>query len=376
MKKKTQQKAQIITLTMFAVFGVGLLLSIVGLSNTVKDIEIETIAKTPEAILTSAGVDSGVDISLPVTYFDQRSDACVNMYDNAVRKELEKRQFGWSNCGYNHFEIEQGMVEYNLGEDYFPKAIGGDLLSNRGLKDMTRWWASVEGQSKEYSNTISLSYRVKDTTEFSFVNNDFYPLDEVKFSDGDAVNSDGHNHLFTMSLGVPFVALDSGEETFEITADDDTFVFMGDKLIIDMGGIHEATTGKLYINETGEVYTGVVNEELAYSGINLAEGDNSIIRIFHADRDAESSVFRVKFIGMNLNVMKTQVADGSDGVQVAYDPSDPSYVAPLGESQVLRPDNTRGYIIITIIEGVLIVAFAVAIVILARYVVKREAVKK
>ena len=375
MKKKTRQKAQIITLTMFAVFGVGLLLSIVGLSNTVKDIETETIAKTPEAILTSAGVNSGVDISLPVTYFDQRSDACVNMYDNAVRKQLEKRQFGWSNCDYNHFEVEQGMVGYNLGDDYFPKAIGGNLLSNRGLKDMTRWWSSVDGKSKEYSDTLNLKYKVKDTTEFSFANNDFYPLDEVKFSDGDVVNTDGHNHLFTMSLGVPFVALNSGEENFEITADDDTFVFVGDKLIIDMGGIHKATTGKMHIDENGEVYTGIMDEELAYSGITISKGDNSIIRIFHADRDADGSVFRVRFVGMNLNVMKTQVADGSDGVQVAYDPSDPSYVAPLGETQVFRADNTKGYIIITIIEGVLIVAFSVAIVILARSVVKRKVTK-
>ena len=124
-----------------------------------------------------------------------------------------------------------------------------------------------------------------------------------------------------------------------------------------MGGIHGVTNGKLEIHEDGEVYTAVAGEDLAYSGIQVAKDESSAVRIFHADRDSVESVLRLKFTGMNLNVIETQVA-GTDGVQIAYDPSDPSYVAPLGETTTFTPDMTKGNLIVATILGVLVVVCA------------------
>ena len=58
--------------------------------------------------------------------------------------------------------------------------------------------------------------------------------------------------------------------------------------------------------------------------------------------------------------MNVKLADsGEDGVQIAYDPSDLSYTAPLGESLVLQPDNTRSKIILATIEGGVILVLSV-----------------
>ena len=359
MKKKQQQKSQAITATLLTVFSLGLILSIVGLSQTMTNIETETISRTPEAILTNAGVSDGADISLPVAYFDQRSDACVNMYDASEQAALKQRQFEWTSCDYNNGRLEQGLVGYELGEDYLPVAVGGELLPNRGLNNMDRWFSSVDGKSKEYTGMLKMIYRSGKTVEFSYVNGDFYPLDDVDFSAGDSVNKDGHNHLFTMSFAAPFTVIANGDEAFEITADDDTFVYVGTELALDMGGIHEAMNGKIIINEAGEVYTGINGEELAYSGIQVKKNEGSIIRIFHADRDSNESVFKIHLTGMNLNVVQTQLASGSNGVQVAYNPSDPSYIGPLGETTVFRPDGTKGHLIVATILGVMILMMAV-----------------
>lgn len=197
-------------------------------------------------------------------------------------------------------------------------------------------------------------------------------MDDVKFSASDEANLDGHNHLFTMNFAIPFTATLNGEESFEITADDDTFVFFGNALALDMGGIHEAVSGKITINEDGEVYTSVSDEGLAYSGINIDKGESGIIRIFHADRDSESSVFRLKTHEMNLNVVETKVADGGTETQIAYNPSDPLYVAPLGESSVFKPDGTRGYIIMATVTGILVVMFSIFIGIFISLEVKKK----
>ena len=210
------------------------------------------------------------------------------------------------------------------------------------------------------------------------IKDEFYTLDEAEFSKDDYMNKDGHNHLFTMNFAVPFTVLASGEEQFEIAADDDTFVFLGDNLVIDMGGVHDVTTGRFEIHEDGEVYAGVDDEELAYSGVTLEKDNGSIVRIFHADRDEANSSFKVKFTEMKLAIENTEVAEGSKdmGLQVAYDPSDPSYVAPLGRSLVVRPDGTKGNIVLATIEGTLIVVFAVLLMFAIKFIVKSKLVKK
>lgn len=370
--KKQQKRIQGFTFIVLGVLALGLFASVFGLSKVVKYISGTSIARTPEVVLANVGVSKNDSVNLPVAYFDQKSDKCVNLYDMSLKQELRSRQFEWKSCGYENKGIEQGMVDYYLGENNLPVALGGKLTSNRGLSDMKRWFSTVEGKSQEYTKTIKLSYKDEFGADFSYHNNDFYPLDDVKFSAGDSVNSDGHNHLFTMNFAIPFTAMLNGEENFEITADDDTFVYFGNALVLDMGGIHDAVSGKIAINENGEVYTSVADEELGYSGINIEKGDNGIIRIFHADRDSDESVFQLKTHEMKLNVIKTKVAGGDTETQIAYNPSDPLYVAPLGETSVFRPDGTRGYIIMMTIAGGLIVVFSLFIAMLMNLEIRKR----
>ena len=375
MKKKIKNNTGLIGILGVGLFGIGMVLSVVGLSKTVSEIDGAVVAREPEAILASSGVESGSDIELPVAFFDQRADECVNIYDLSANAILKNRQFEWSSCGYNIRQIEQGMVDYQLGSNYLPVGIGGSLISNRGIHDLSRWFNNVDGKSKQYLSEIKLNYTVGDTVEFLYNNEAFYPLDGVDFSNGDVINNDGHNHLFTMNMAVPFTVMADGKEAVEIVADDDTFVFIGDKLVIDMGGIHDAATGRLAINEAGEVYSGVGEGDLAYSGVNVAGGEGSIVRVFHADRDSMNSVFKIKLTGINMTVVKGQLAS-SNGVQVAYDPTDPGYIGPLGETMTVRPDMTKGYIVIATVMGVLILLCTVFASVMLRAVVKNKARKK
>lgn len=370
--KQRKKKSQLFGGIALVVLGLGAVLAIVGLSNTVGEITEKAISKTPDAILASAGVSEEKLVSVPVLYYDQKPDDCVDLYDVSLSRAVYARQFEWTNCGYYNKELEQGLVEFELNEDYLPVATGaGRLTTNRGA-DTVQWFKAVDSRSKSYAGTLGMRY-VANGARFIFESAEFYPLDEVESSKDESINIDGHNHLFTMNFAVPFTVLNSGEESFEITADDDTFVFVGNKLVLDMGGIHDAVIGRFAIHENGEIYAGVDDESLAYSGVTVAEGDGSIVRIYHADRDSFNSTFSVEFNGMNLSVTDTKLADSdSDGVQIAYDLSDPTYVAPLGESSVFRPDSTKGLIVMATIEGVMVVVVAVLVVSVARFVVRQR----
>lgn len=369
--KKKQINSKKFGLVALVVFAVALSLAIFGMSTTLKEIDDAVISKSPEAILANAGLSEEKVVLLPVAYFDQRSDECVNVYDAEMKQALMERQFEWSRCNYHNKELEQGLVNFELGESYLPVAKGGKLVTNRGIKDLTRWFSAVDGKSANYVGDLKLEYSAEGA-DFVFYQDKFYPLDEVEFSNGDVVNNDGHNHLFTMNFAVPFTTLLSGGEMFEVRADDDTFVFLGDKLVVDLGGIHEAMSGRFVIRDNGEVYAAVGDEELAYSGVTIGANEGSVVRIFHADRDSDDSVFGVRFAGMNLSITDVELAKGDEGIQIAYDPTDPTYVAPLGESSVVKPDNTRGFIVIATVEGVMVVAFAILMAGVLRVVVRRK----
>lgn len=357
--KQKNKKTQVIGGVIIAIFAIAIIFTMTQLSGTVTEIMDTTISKTPDAILASAGIEEGMNVSLPVVYYDQKSDECVDMYDISASSALKKRQFEWSSCDYIRKEVEEGLVESELNDKYELVGKGGNLTPNKGLSDITRWFTEVEGKSKAYSGVLKMNYSAE-KAEFEFSDDDFYPLDEVDFSKGDRVNADEHNHLFTMSFAVPFTALLSGEEEVEVGADDDTFVFVGKELVVDLGGIHETTTRTMKIYENGDIYIGSSKREMEFSGINIGKNQNSIIRIFHADRDSDESTFKIRFSKMDLNVTNVKMADsGEEGVEIAYDPSDLTYTAPLGESLVLQPDNTKSKVVLATIEGGVILVLSV-----------------
>lgn len=371
---KKIKKTSIFALGALGASVVAVALMIFAISNTVSDISEVAISKTPTAVLANAGIKEGTSLSVPISYFDQRADECVDMYDLESNEASISRQFEWTKCGYYTKELEQGMTEFALSKQYLPVAKAGELMPNRGL-DFTRWFSPVEGKSQAYAGALQMDYK-SEGAEFSFYDSKFYPLDGAEFSDGDFVNDDEHNHLFTMAFAIPFSPLLSGDEELTIEADDDTYVFVRDKLVLDMGGIHEASKGTFRINKQGEVYASSNGEELTYSGVKISrKEEGAIIRIFHADRDSSESVFNLVIRGMNLNVTESKIASadsGNDGVQVAYDPMNPSYVAPLGESATFKPDITNGLLILATIEGFAIVALTIMMMVVIRYLVRKK----
>ena len=186
----------------------------------------------------------------------------------------------------------------------------------------------------------------------------------------ESVNEDGNNHLFTLNLGVPVQILMDGKEEFAITADDDTWVYIGSELVLDMGGVHDATTGRLKILENGEVHTAINEEDFAYSGVRVYRDSGTVVRIFHADRNSSESVFKIKFSNMLLNITDTTIASDNN-VEVAYNPENPSYIAPLGESLRVEPDKSKMILAVVtaqaFILSILMIIFAFIIFAVWRY---------
>ena len=62
------------------------------------------------------------------------------------------------------------------------------------------------------------------------------------------------------------------------------------------------------------------------------------------------------------NILNTTLAKNGS-VEVAYDPADPSYVAPLGESMTVKPDRSRSLTTAIAIQMMLVCGLGVLLVV-------------
>ena len=342
---KKQNVGLFISLSVLVLAVITMVGLVVGVRGAFDNLEVALKKSEASAILSGAEMQDDTVISVPIIYYDQKMDDCVNLYDAKTMWAVRERQFEWDSCGYYVSKVETGLVWDELDEQFLPVAIGGELLPNSGLggESFGRWFNQVDGKSKSFASFMNLTYNEKQGS-IGYRNEEFYPLDEIEQAADESVNQDGHNHLFTFNLGVPFRVLADGREEFEIEADDDTWVFIDDALVLDMGGIHDVAIGRLWINEAGEIYSAVENIDFAYSGVKLKVGDEAVIRIFHADRNSKNSMLGIRMTNMVPTIVDTKLAQKEKEVEVAYDPANPSYIAPLGETLVTAPDNRRSLV--------------------------------
>lgn len=138
------------------------------------------------------------------------------------------------------------------------------------------WYRFAEGVNKPYL----IYFQFEPNGDVStFESTRFFPLDNAGWGmSGEDEDGVSRNFHFTTELHTKFKY--QGGETFRFSGDDDLWVFINDRLAIDLGGLHPSVTAEIDLDQSA-------------GDLGIEVGQVYSLALFHAERHRSASNFRV-----------------------------------------------------------------------------------
>eukprot|EP00854_Cymbomonas_tetramitiformis_P010654 gene10654-12601_t len=111
-------------------------------------------------------------------------------------------------------------------------------------ENFNQWYRDIEGVNMR-AGPSELALTEQSGGTFVFNDQSFFPIDNQGYGN----EGKSHNFYFTLESYSRFRY--NGGEVFEFSGDDDLWVYIDGKLVIDLGGIHASQTRSVSLDSLG-----------------------------------------------------------------------------------------------------------------------------
>jgi len=276
-------------------------------------------------VTQTAPTPSSIDV--PVIYRDFNPNThpdfqkTVSGYlPHALPLSANARAAGNPNCGSN---LQQGMPSFGLGADKEPfrrqspetPITAATTNCTLSVGSFYQWWhddssanITILGRSLRLFRLGDGSYvfnSASDTVTDPRINcgngastsscvmqnadlsGGFFPINGLGYGNWTATK----NYAFTSEVRYPFTF--RGGEVLNFTGDDDVFVYVNSKLIVDLGGVHPAISKSVTLSTTTAL------DPASGGSVALVSGHTYEIAVFQTERNTVGSNYKLTLGGFN-----------------------------------------------------------------------------
>jgi fibro-slime domain-containing protein len=273
----------LLTLFLVGTKGAAVLAGCGSSSDTPDGAALDGATSTPDSDVPSFGKTDGASEA-----GDAGGDCSANL-TGRVRDFVNKPGFLPASALDDDFENangdDRGMVATDLGADLKPVYAnpGGVTPTTHGKTQFDWWYRDTPGKNVAFDYLVVLKPGAGGAQTFD--DQEFFPLDGRGWNDTyTADDGKPHNFSFTFELHTTFQY--KGGEIFTFTGDDDVFIFVAKKLVVDLGGVHSAESKSIQLDA-------LKTDDAAATAVPLVVGTTYPLDIFYNERHTVSSHFRM-----------------------------------------------------------------------------------